>query len=116
LEKILILTEFKVAVNSVWLLLFARYPTLEEFESFSSDLEILGLETAVKTFNQIHYQLQFYKGSKVKLIFAKEAHNYIDVTHTVGFSFNTGIQRVVRKLSEEIQIQNNIEFFPLVVK
>lgn len=82
-------------------LFLARLPTQNEVTNFSKYLEHESTSDLCDRFTR---SVEFFKGAQSRTRFETIESNLlaIDVTHTLEYPYNTGIQRVVRSLSKQL--------------
>ena len=97
----------------IYLVLLARYPSEEETQDSTYTVNKIKIEGLI---NQIILEEEFQNIiSNSNQYYLKSTNSqtlYIDVSHTMIFHNNTGIQRVVRSLCDSYKVSNlNVELF-----
>ncbi len=95
-----------------WLLVFGSYPKLQEWELLSHHFKVLGAPQAIEWLIKTpQFKELIRTNPKIKLFAPAKNAVFFDASHTIGYPFNTGIQRVVRKLAESLQLNDQVVFF-----
>lgn len=90
--------------------IFYRLPTKKDLLAFDFAFISNGIEGLVKHIEKLFSQNFSIKGQIEYRVFPKDSI-FIDITHTINYPFNTGIQRVVRSLIKEIH--QNQQVYPV---
>lgn len=87
-----------------WVIISGTYPTTEEFIFFTSDLQVSGPKIAIQKllFERIS-NIEYRSSLENNYFRIKPLRFAIDVTHTSKAPYLTGIQRVVRELTSNLE-------------
>ena len=91
-------------IQFMFLVLVGRYPTQEQRARWLTLLETSDLKATIQVFTQSKIYRDTQKSKTVlSLVQIPTDALYLDVTHTLQYPYNSGIQRVVRMISKQLQ-------------
>lgn len=93
----------------IWLAITGCYPTKEQFHAFKFDLETSGLRDAAINLVEMRFK-NTDTGKLLLKVYLKKSlkHKIVDITHTYRAPYLTGIQRVVKNVTHNVE---NISIF-----